>query len=436
MISNVNAFEANKKDDHDISKHLSTFSQKFLDTQCIHTCFLDAKLFIANTNILIALINDISSSSSIKNRYQELDQQNKQLNSGCEQFEQQITQLKQRINQLEQGSELETDSIFRKEVLHSLERLRQLENQHEELFGESGVENSYEDERSRLLAQVKQSNRAINQIEQDRTKLEGELGRLRAQSEEYTEESVSKYNEFYEQEKVINDFLIDYNGKRSEQLEQLNGLSSKVREEMENSSRLLTQIAILRDSASSADQIDQSIDQSADEQLSGGQEKALEGQSADNRLHLLLNEKRKLTLDLAKIEQLKEKVAGELETLKLQIKQSNTDIQRFDNVQQLKDQVRARLDRLNERKVELTGKLEELDKSEAIKRQQFERIRGEFDRSNSIYRKISKFETRLADLEQRSKALYDEIEEYDYEHLKAKAFEELSKYNQKLIGFF
>ena len=374
-----------------------------------------------------------------KNRYQELDQQNKQLNASCEQFEQQITQLKQRINQLEQGSELETDSIFRKEVLHRLERLRQLENQHEELFGEPGLENSYEDERSRLLAQVKQANRAINQIEQDRTKMESELSRLRAQSEEFTEESVSKYNEFYQQEKTINDFLIDYDGKRSEQLEQLTGLSGKIREAMENSSRLLTQIAILRDSSSSADQIDQSIDQSSDEQsslVSNGQVKALEGQSADNRLHLLLNEKRKLTLDLAKIEQLKEKVAGELETLKLQIKQSNADIQRFDNVQQLKDQARARLDRLNERKAELTGRLEELTKSEAVKRQQFERIRGEFDRSNSIYRKISKFETRLADLEQRSKALYDEIEEYDYEHLKAKAFEELSKYNQKLIGFF
>lgn len=374
-----------------------------------------------------------------KNRYQELDQQNKQLNASCEQFEQQITQLKQRINQLEQGSELETDSIFRKEVLHRLERLRQLENQHEELFGEPGLENSYEDERSRLLAQVKQANRAINQIEQDRTKMESELSRLRAQSEEFTEESVSKYNEFYQQEKTINDFLIDYDGKRSEQLEQLTGLSGKIREAMENSSRLLTQIAILRDSSSSADQIDQSIDQSSDEQsslVSNGQVKALEDQSADNRLHLLLNEKRKLTLDLAKIEQLKEKVAGELETLKLQIKQSNADIQRFDNVQQLKDQARARLDRLNERKAELTGRLEELTKSEAVKRQQFERIRGEFDRSNSIYRKISKFETRLADLEQRSKALYDEIEEYDYEHLKAKAFEELSKYNQKLIGFF
>lgn len=374
-----------------------------------------------------------------KNRYQELDQQNKQLNASCEQFEQQITQLKQRINQLEQGSELETDSIFRKEVLHRLERLRQLENQHEELFGEPGLENSYEDERSRLLAQVKQANRAINQIEQDRTKMESELSRLRAQSEEFTEESVSKYNEFYQQEKTINDFLIDYDGKRSEQLEQLTGLSGKIREAMENSSRLLTQIAILRDSSSSADQIDQSIDQSSDEQsslVSNGQVKALEGQSADNRLHLLLNEKRKLTLDLAKIEQLKEKVAGELESLKLQIKQSNADIQRFDNVQQLKDQARARLDRLNERKAELTGRLEELTKSEAVKRQQFERIRGEFDRSNSIYRKISKFETRLADLEQRSKALYDEIEEYDYEHLKAKAFEELSKYNQKLIGFF
>lgn len=412
-----------------ISRHFS-FPVVFLvcGTLCVP--------FITQTNILIVLINDIFFFPLIKNRYQELDQQNKQLNLSCEQFEQQISQLKQRINQLEQGSELETDSIFRKEVLHSLERLRQLENQHEELFGEPGLENSYEDERSRLLAQVKQSNRAINQLEQDRTKMESELARLRAQSEEYTEESLAKYNEFYLQEKTIDDFLIDYNGKRTEQLEQLNALSGKVKEEMENSSRLLTQISILRDSASAADQINQAADEQS---VSNGQVNApLEGQSSssDNRLQLLLNEKRKLTLDLAKIEQLKEKVTGELDTLKLQIKKSNTDIQHFDNVQQLKDQARARLDRLNERKGELTIKLEELTKAEAVKRQQFDRISGEFDRGNSIYRKISKFENRLADLEQRSKALYDEIEEYDYEHLKTKAFEELSKYNQKLIGFF
>lgn len=371
--------------------------------------------------------------SFIKNRYQELDQQNKQLNLNCEQFEQQIAQLKQRISQLEQGSELETDLIFRKEVLHSLERLRQLENQHEELFGEPGLENSYEDERSRLLAQVKQSNRAINQMEQDREMINSELSKLQLMSQEYTEESLAKYNEAYLQEKTIDDFLIDYNGKRAEQLEQLATFSGKVKEEMENSSRLLTQIAILRDSTSATDQINQAADEQS---VSYDQVNALEGQSSDNRLQLLLNEKRKLTLDLAKIEQLMEKVTGELDTLKSQIKKSNTDIQHFENVQQLRDHARASLDRLNERKGELSGKLEELTKTESTRRQLFERISGEFDRGNSIYRKISKVENRLADLEQRSKALYDEIEEYDYEHIKTKAFEELSKYNQKLIGFF
>ena len=116
-----------------------------------------------------------------------------------------------------------------------------MKNQRDELFGESGLENSYENERSRLLAQVKQSNRAINQMEQDRAKLESELSRLRQANEEYTEESLAKYNEFYLQEKTIDEFLVDYNGKRVEQLEQLNVLSGKVREEMESSSRLLTQ---------------------------------------------------------------------------------------------------------------------------------------------------------------------------------------------------
>ena len=134
-----------------------------------------------------------------------------------------------------------------------------MKNQRDELFGESGLENSYESERSRLLAQVKQSNRAINQMEQNCAKLESELSRLRQANEEYTEESLAKYNEFYLQEKTIADFLVDYNGKRVEQLDQLNVLSGKVREEMESSSRLLTQISILRDSA--ADPINQADDE-------------------------------------------------------------------------------------------------------------------------------------------------------------------------------
>ena len=42
------------------------------------------------------------------------------------------------------------------------------------------------------------------------------------------------------------------------------------------------------------------------------------------------------------------------------------------------------------------------------------RISGELDRGNSVYKKISKFENRLADLQQLSTALYDEIEDKLY----------------------
>lgn len=322
---------------------------------------------------------------------------------------------------------MEADSIFRKEVLHSLERLRQLENQHAELFGQLGTgSNNYEDERSRLLANVKRDNRAINQLEQDRTSLENEMNKLKSLNEEYNEENLVKFNEFNLQEKAINEFLTDYNSKSKEQLEQMNDLSIKIRDEMANASRILTHISILKDS----DQINRPND------LLDSQAAISNGSDQTNdRLQLLLNEKRKLTLDLAKIEQLKEKVTNELETLKLQIKKLNTDIEHFNNVQQLKEQARVKLDRLNEKKTKLNDKLEELQNLDDIKKQQFDKIKLEFDRENSIYKKISKFENRLVDIEQRSKALYDEVEEYDYEHLKMKAFEELTKYNQKLLGF-
>ena len=325
---------------------------------------------------------------------------------------------------------METDSILRKEVLHSLERLRQLENQHEELFGVPGENaNNAEDERSRLLAQVKRDNRAINQLDQDRTSLENELNRLKLLDEEYTGDNLAKFNEFNLQEKTINDFLIDYNAKRADQLERLNNLSVKIESEMESSSRILTQLSVLKES----DQIAQSTtgELSNDNQVNEQDR----DQSAENKIQLLLNEKRKLTLDLAKIEQMKAKVSGELETLKLQIKKFETDIKHFDNVQQLKEKARAKLDRLNECKIELSAKLDELNRVDGLKRQQFDKIKIEFERENSIYKKITKFENKLVDLEQRSKALYDEIEEYDYEHLKIKAFEELTKYNQKLLGF-
>lgn len=309
--------------------------------------------------------------------------------------------------------------------------MRQLENQYEELFGEPGLSNNYEDERSRLLAQVKRDNRAINQLEQDRTSLESELNRLRLLDDEYNEENVARFNEFHLQERTISEFLIDYQSKRSEQLAAISSLSMRIKEEMNNSSRFVTQLAVLRDS----DPIGSHAQQQS-EFTDNGQVNAPDaGDRSTNRLELILNEKRKLTLDLAKIEQLKAKVTDEIDTLRLQIKKLNTDIQHFDNVQQLKEQARAKLDKLNERKVELNGRLEELNRMESIKKQQFEKLRSEFERENSIHRKISKYESRLADLEQRSKALYDEIEEYDYEHLKIKAFDELTKYNQKLLGF-
>lgn len=357
------------------------------------------------------------------------------MNKSCEQLEKQINQLKNRVNQLEQGSELEADSIFRKEVLHSLERLRKLETQREELLGDTGLENDYETERSSLLAQVKRDNRAINQLEQDRLNLENELLKLKSLKEEYNEENISKFNEFYLQEKTINEFLTDYDNKYKNEIEQLNNLSIKVKDEMELSSSYLTQISILKDTA------DQNLENSSfnnlDERHYSNEEDQMGNyyRQGNDKLQLLLNEKRKLTLDLAKMEQLTEKVTEELKTLKIQIKKLNEDIEHFDNLDQLKQQARSKIENLNEKKSKLINKLDELRGLEGVKRQQFEKINAEFEKENSIYKKISKFENRLADLEQRSKTLYDEIEEYDYEHLKLKAFEELAKYNQKLLGF-
>uniref|UniRef100_T1KAU0 Uncharacterized protein n=1 Tax=Tetranychus urticae TaxID=32264 RepID=T1KAU0_TETUR len=308
--------------------------------------------------------------SEQKERFEELENINRSLTLEADRLEDRIIKLTERKRTLEELNGSENSSI-RKEVLNGLNRLRELERQKNDLI----TDQSTGDERSRLLAQVRRDNKEISILEsrseEIRRIIEDQQASLRAYEDKETAE---KFRDLKKKESTIDAFLVDFSDNLNKELEKMTVLGESIADLVEKSSQYIRFI----------------------ETLKGGHDGAPSSSGSDSRL-TLIDEKRKLKLDLNKIDQLESKINSELESLRTKIDTLIKDIDLYGNLEGLRDGIAKKEKSLEIEKQELEESIKHLRQDKIELEKLVDKAKINLD-ENDIYKKVKDFERRLSDL--------------------------------------
>ncbi|KAI1301164.1 Intraflagellar transport protein 74 -like protein [Halotydeus destructor] len=334
--------------------------------------------------------------------YTELERQNQELAAKCDAIEAKINKLSQKKSELENVQRSGNDAFLRKEILQSLERLQQLEKQRDDLVGESNT-----DERSVLLAQVKRDNKEIVNYETRLADILKESEEVKSELDAYDDtDAAEKCRELKQKESQMDSFLNEFDGAKKEEEQKMVDFGANIDQLSQTLARVIAHIDAL-------------------EASDDGRREGTEG---------LMDEKRKLELDLNKIEQLEAKINNELDSLRSKIRTLETDIETYSDIPKLKRDIDEKSEKLREDKEHFKEKISDLKKVNKELRDRLDITRGKLD-NNEIYTSIKNMEAKLTEVLMTNTKIKSEISVDDTAHLKKLVLDDVKKYNQKLQGY-
>lgn len=346
---------------------------------------------------------------SQRSQFDQLQNQLQRLSESAVTLETRVKQLIDKKRDLESSFIQGPDSFLRKELLSTLEKVRNLEQQRNDLLDETNIV----DEKGRLLAQVKRDNQEIASMEGRISQITTDIDDLKGEIEAYEDtEAAEKYTELKKKEETMDNFLEQFDKMKREELNKCTTLGVSIYESLNRITRMVNHVDTLK----------------AAPNITGS------SKSASN-IENLIDNKRKLELDLGKIEQLEVKINAELESLHSKIKTLEGDIKTYSDIGKLKKEMESKSeelkdskDTLNERVAELKRSLENVKDVLTSKKDSLAR--------NEIYVKMKNLETRLTELLSVNERIASSVAETDSGHLKKRVLEAVTKHNQKLQGFW
>lgn len=148
----------------------------------------------------------------------------------------------------------------------------------------------------------------------------------------------------------------------------------------------------------------------------------------------LLDEKRKLELDLNKIAQLEGKINTELDSLRNKIKSLEKDIAIYSDIPKLKRDIEDKTDKLRDERDKYREQVVELKKSNKELKEKIEAAKDSLD-SNEIYQKIKTLESKLSEVLAQNEKIDVLVSANDNTHIRKVVFDMVKKHNQKLQGY-
>uniref|UniRef100_A0A3Q3J5L9 Uncharacterized protein n=1 Tax=Monopterus albus TaxID=43700 RepID=A0A3Q3J5L9_MONAL len=263
-------------------------------------------------------------------------------------------------------------SPIKQEVVRLHETLSALEAKRDSMVAEQKSLGSPQEEREKLLKQVKEDNQEIASMERQITEIrertrqitEG-IQQLEHDSEEAQGESQQKYKELKRKEEEINRFLESFEESRTQEQEKLSQSQENIVSLLEHISRNMLRL--------------QQVDAVTASELRNMQEvlvsKETEVVHSESTASWLATESQRLQQDLDKVQQLEGKITGELSTLKKRISSMESEIHTYQDLDTLRKTADEKMKRLQEERVSLTQRrdsfrqlLEEMNhKYEALK---------------------------------------------------------------------
>jgi len=286
----------------------------------------------------------------LRDRYLQLKAANQQYGAAVEELNQELDVLATKKATLE--DELSVSAIKR-EAVKLYEQLASVQGKRDSLVAEEKERGTPQQERERLLGQVKNDNgeisimeRQIQEVTERMKVLQEERDQLDQDMEENQSEKNQKYRELRKREETMDQFLADFEENRDMEMKRLSELEQQVATSLQNMSRNLSQVGHLPSTQ---------VYSTMKEDLAF---KEGEVEKSKNTLEGLDREHQQLTLNLEKIEALEEKIKTEMLTLKDKMAKMQDEMAVFTDIDRLRREAEQKRRNLEEEREELGSRRE------------------------------------------------------------------------------
>ncbi|CAG0896211.1 unnamed protein product [Darwinula stevensoni] len=419
---------------------------------------------------------------AMKEKYSELQGANTRLLARFEELQQQIDALETRKNQL--GVELSLSQV-KQEAVGLYAQLSEMQEQLNKLQSEDSQRGTPEQERERLLLQVKNDNVEIASMERQAAGLEeairilkDELLQLEQEVEESQSERSQKYRELRRREETMDEFLDNFQATKANEESRISSLEESIVQQLVTTSRNLAHfthlpryenreisppIAAKASRSFSSNRVrpmehalvtcsqppraESDTWRPTDAVLypfSAGDFSAMkedlnfkEGElnKARNTVEGLQEERVVLLASLEKIETLEDKVREELTSLKAKQKQMEEDLVTFSDVNGLREKAKAKEESLLKERESLRREHDAMSKTANELQASVNKLKAELKESDA-WTQLENLEKKWASQEQTNFAMRTYISskkaEGDTSALKHGVFKKIVEYNKLL----
>ncbi|XP_066194956.1 intraflagellar transport protein 74 homolog [Sylvia atricapilla] len=334
------------------------------------------------------------------------------------------------------------EESLRAEIAHSgvkqkavklYEEIHELKERRDRMIAEDKNMESPQEERERLLKQVKDDSQKIAIMERELAEVKEKtdylkkvIQRFDTDLENHQGEENWKYKELKKREESMDNFLETSEDVKSQELERKAQIEANIVALLEHSSRNLNHM--------------KQISSVTNQELKIMQEdltfKSNEMQKSQSTAKNLITESQKLQMDLQKMELLEGKMVGELASLKDKIEQTKAELEIYNNLPALKASGEEKKKKLQDDKEKLTKRNCAFKKIMEHLNTEYETLKKDLQ-ENEIYSQLTNLERKWQHLEQNNFMMKEfiaaKIQESDYQPIMKNSRKLIKEYNKALI---
>jgi len=366
----------------------------------------------------------------LREKYAHLKKINMELQEDLERKQEALDSLNDKIERLEDEV---SQSPVKQEAVNLHEKIFELEDKRNALLDEMerNKKSSPAEERERLLRQVKEDNqetarieKRVSEIKEKIESIQEEIRNLDMDLEEHQGERTAKYKELKKREETMQEFLDGFEENKRSEMDQCKQLQSDVVTLLERISRALIQTKHMPNV--------EDFKQIKDD-LSFKETEMVKSSETNKGLD---SERRRLQMDLEKVNQLETKITTELNSLKDRINKMSEDITLYSDIDGLKRQAEEKRKLLVAEKEELLSQRVTLKQDVGNLSSQYDAMKAQLQ-DNETYIQIGNLERKWQHLEQNNFAMKEYIAqknaESDYGKIKDEIVLSAQQINQGII---
>uniref|UniRef100_A0A665VLW9 Intraflagellar transport 74 n=1 Tax=Echeneis naucrates TaxID=173247 RepID=A0A665VLW9_ECHNA len=324
-------------------------------------------------------------------------------------------------------------SQIKQEVVRLHETLSALEAKRDAMEAEHKSLGSPQEQREKLLKQVKEDNQEIASMERqlteirDRTrKITEEIRQLEQDSEEAQGECQQKYKELKRKEEEIDRFLETFEESRAQEQEKMTVCQENIISLLEHCSRNMLRL--------------RQIDTVTASELRNMQEvlvsKETEVVQSESTARGLTSESQRLQQDLEKVQQLEGKITSELSNLKERVSTMESELHTYRDLDTLRHTAEEKKKRLQEERLLLTERRGSFKQLLEEMNQKYQALKTKLE-ENETHAQLTNLERKWQHLEQNNFVMKEFItsksQESDYASVAKKVTQQVAEYNKCLI---